>query len=321
VGAALAGSALGGRGLAGAGLGVSAAFAAEPKAGRQVPGIYRINVGDIEVTAILDGYIELGANLFPDAKLDEVNKLQAANFAPVGDSVRASVNAFVINTGDKLAIIDAGGRNLLGPTMGELPANLSAAGINPADVDLVIATHMHPDHIGGITTKNGAAAFENAQLVVHADEWDYWLSAENMSKAGESAAPFFQAAQASVTPYAKMVRKIVGDEEVIPGVRSVALPGHTPGHTGYMVTSGPDALLIWGDIVHSVILQFPHPNWSIAFDVSPEKGIATRKKAFDLAMTDRLLVAGMHLPYPGLGYVTKGGGGYRFVPAEWRFSL
>jgi glyoxylase-like metal-dependent hydrolase (beta-lactamase superfamily II) len=309
-----------GAALAGSALGAGSLMAAQAKAGRQVPGIYRIMVGDIQVTAILDGYVDLGTNLFPDADPEAVAELQKANFAPVGDSVRASVNCFVVNTGDKLAIIDAGGRNLLGPTLGDMPRGLSAAGIEPANVDLVVATHMHPDHIGGITTKNGAAAFENAQLVVHGDDWDYWMSADNLNSAGDLAKPFFQAAQAAATPYAKMVRKIGDDEEVMPGVRSLALPGHTPGHTGYMISSGNDTLLIWGDIVHSSILQFPHPNWSIAFDTSPQKANATRRRAFDMAQTDRLLVAGMHLPFPGIGHVVRSGG-YRFVPADWRYAL
>ncbi len=306
--------------LAGTAVDPGRAKSEQPMAGRQVPGIYRIAVGDIEVTAILDGYIDLGTNLFPDAKPEEVARLQEANFIPVADFVRASVNCFVVNTGEKLAIIDAGGRNLLGPTMGQMPAGLAAAGIDPAAVDLVIATHMHPDHVGGIATKNGAAAFEKAQLVVHGDDWDFWMSPENMAKANEVAKPFFQAAQGAVTPYAKTVRKIGGDEEVIPGIRSLALPGHTPGHTGYLISSGADTLLVWGDIVHSATLQLAHPNWSIAFDTSPVQASATRRRAIDMALTDRLLIAGMHLPYPGIGHLVRAGG-LRFLPAEWSFTL
>jgi len=309
-----------GAALVGTAMGAGPILAAQPKAGRQVPGIYRIAVGDIEVTAILDGYIDLGVDLFPDAKADEVEKLQLANFAAVGDKLRASVNCFVVNTGEKLAIVDDGGRNLLGPTMGDMPAGLAAAGIDPAAVDVVIATHMHPDHIGGITTKNGAAAFPNAELVVHADDWDFWMSPENLAGAPDFFKPFFQAAQAAGTPYVKTVRKIGGDEEVIPGVRSMALPGHTPGHTGFVVSSGADTLLIWGDIVHSPLLQFAHPNWSIAFDSSPDLAIATRRRVFDIAETDRLLVAGMHLPFPGIGNVMRGGG-FKFVPASWTHTL
>ncbi|WP_436637375.1 MBL fold metallo-hydrolase [Microbaculum sp. FT89] len=309
-----------GAAFAGSALGTGRSVAAQPKAARQVPGIYRIAVGDIVVTAILDGYVDLGTNMFPDATPDEVERLQRASFAPAGDTVRASVNCFVINTGDTLAIIDAGGRDFLGPTMGDMPRGLAAAGIDPANVDVVIATHMHPDHIGGIATKNGAAAFANAQLVVCGDDWDFWMSPENLNNAAEVAKPFFHAAQAAATPYAKTVRKIGPDEEVVPGIRSVALPGHTPGHTGYMVSSGNDTLFVWGDIVHSPMLQFPHPNWSIALDTSPQKAIMTRRKAFDMAVADRLMVAGMHLPYPGIGHVVRSNG-FRFVPADWVYTL
>jgi glyoxylase-like metal-dependent hydrolase (beta-lactamase superfamily II) len=306
--------------LAGSALGVRPLAAAQPKAGRQVPGIYRLGVGDIEVTAILDGHIDLGIELFPGADPEEVTRIQEANFVPVGPSVRGAVNAFVVNTGEKLVIIDAGGRDLLGPSMGRLPENLAAAGIDPANVDVVAATHMHPDHIGGIVTANGAAVFQNAELVVHKDDWDFWMSPEIMAKAPESALPFFQAAQAAGTPYTKRVRPIGDDAEVVPGIRSVALAGHTPGHTGFMISSGDDALLVWGDIVHAAILQFPHPDWAIAFDISPEVAIATRRRAFDMAAQDRLMIAGMHVPFPGIGHVVRDSG-FKFVPASWNYEL
>lgn len=309
-----------GAALAGTALGASPILAAQAKAGRQVPGIYRVSIGDIEVTAILDGYIDLGTELFPDAEPEEIKRLQRANFAPTGDSLRASVNCFAINTGDTLALVDAGGRNLMGPTMGNMPGGLAAAGIDPAAVDLVIATHMHPDHIGGIATHNGAAAFPNAEFVVHADDWDFWMSPETMASAPNFFKPFFEAAQAAATPYLKAVRKIGDGEDIASGITAMALPGHTPGHTGYLISSGKDALLIWGDVVHSPLLQFPHPNWYSAFDNQPNVASITRRKTFDMADKEKLLVAGMHLPFPGIGHVVRGEN-FNFVPAEWQYSL
>lgn len=309
-----------GAALAGSAMGVGPLAAAQPQAGRQVPGIYRLGVGDIEVTAVLDGYVDLGIELFPNSEAEEVTRLQEAAFVPVGPSVRGAVNAFVVNTGDKLVIIDAGGRDFLGPTLGRLPENLAAAGIDPAAVDVVAATHMHPDHIGGIVTTNGAAVFPNAEFVVHKDDWDFWMSPEIMAKAPKSSLPFFQAAQSAGTPYAKRVRPIGDDEEVVPGIRSLALPGHTPGHTGFLIASGADTLLVWGDIVHSAMLQFPHPDWAIAFDISPELAVATRRRAFDMAASDRLMIAGMHVPFPGIGHVVRDGK-FEFVPASWNYEL
>jgi len=316
----LGAGAVAGVALAGTSLAAGPLAAAQPKTGRQVPGIYRLGVGDIEVTAVLDGHIDLGIELFPNAEADEVTRLQEAAFVPVGPSVRGAVNSFAVNTGEKLVIIDAGGRDFLGPTMGRLPDNLAAAGIDPAAVDVVAVTHMHPDHIGGIVTTNGAAVFPNAELVVHKADWDFWMSPEIMAKAPESSLPFFQAAQAAGTPYAKRVRPIGDDEEVVPGIRSLALPGHTPGHTGFVIASGNDTLLVWGDIVHAAILQFPHPDWAIAFDIAPELAVATRRKAFDMAATDRLMIAGMHVPFPGVGHVVRNGG-YKFIPASWNYEL
>lgn len=317
--AAGGGMALAGLGLAGAGL--RPATAAQPRAVRQVPGIYRLSIGgDIEVTALLDGFIDLGTNLFPDAPEEEVRRLQEAAFVPVGPSVRSGVNAFAVNAGDRLALIDAGGRNLLGPTLGRLPGSLKASGIDPAAVDLVVATHLHPDHIGGLVTGDGAAVFPNAELVVHEADWNFWTDAELMAKANEQGKVFFQAAQAAITPYAKRMRLIGDDDEVMPGLRSIGLPGHTPGHSGFIVHSGPDTLLIWGDIVHSALLQVPHPDWSIAFDIRPDLAVSTRRKAFDMAASDRLLVAGMHLPFPGIGRILRGETGYTYRPEPWRFE-
>ncbi|TCT13548.1 glyoxylase-like metal-dependent hydrolase (beta-lactamase superfamily II) [Tepidamorphus gemmatus] len=297
------------------------AAAAQPRAAHQVPGIYRLSIGDdIEVTALLDGYIDLGTNLFRGAPEEEVRRLQEAAFVPVGPAVRSGVNAFAVNAGGRLALIDAGGRNLLGPTLGRLPGNLKAAGIDPAAVDLVVATHLHPDHVGGLVTGDGAAVFPNAELVVHEADWNFWTNADLMAKANEQGKMFFQAAQAAITPYAKRTRLIGDDEEVMPGLRSIGLPGHTPGHTGFVVHSGPDTLLIWGDIVHSALLQVPHPDWSIAFDIGPDLAVATRRKAFAMAASDRLLVAGMHLPFPGIGRILDEGGVYQYQPEPWRFE-
>lgn len=311
---------------AGIGMAVAAgrtapAAAAQPRAGRQVPGIYRLNVGDIEVTALLDGYIDLAMNLFPGAAAPEIRRLQKANFLPRGETVRSGVNAFVVNTGDRLALVDAGGSDLLGPTLGDLPASLAAAGIDPAAIDMVIVTHLHPDHIGGLVTGDGAAVFPNAELIVHEADWNFWTNAELMAKANDQGKVFFQAAQSAITPYAKRSRLVGDDEEVTPGIRSLALPGHTPGHTGFVVASGVDTLLIWGDVVHSAVLQVPHPEWSIAFDIASDLAVATRRRAFDMAASERLLVAGMHLPFPGFGHVTREGDRFRYQPAQWRYEL
>ncbi len=316
----LGAGALAGLSLAGSIAGTSKLVAAQPKAGRQVPGIYRIGVGDCEVTAILDGYLDLGIELFANATPESAAKLQKAAFVPVGPTVRGAVNAYVVNTSDKLMVIDAGGRDFLGPTLGQLPLHLTAAGIDPAAVDIVALTHMHPDHVGGLVTENGAAVFPNAELVVHKADWDFWMSPEVAAKTPDSAQPFFDAAQSAGTPYAKRVRLIEADGEIVPEISALALPGHTPGHTGYMIGKKHDRLLIWGDIVHSAVFQFPHPNWSISFDIFPEQAVATRRRIFEMAAKERLMVAGMHLPFPGIGYVVKRNG-FRFVPVDWSYQL
>ncbi len=281
--------------------GFSPAFALAPMAGAQIAGVHRFKVGDAEVTAVLDGYIDLDPALLPKAAPEQVADLLASNFLPAG-KVRGAVNTYVINRSDKTILVDTGGANLLGPTMGRLGANLAAAGIKPADIDLIAMTHLHPDHVGGLAPE-GSATFANAELVVHQADVD-----------------FFKAAQASLAAYEGRVVTFSADGEISGGVQSMHLPGHTPGHCGFVV-DGDEPLLIWGDIVHATPLQFPHPEWAIAFDVDQDLAIATRQKVFDMTSADRLRIAGMHIAFPGVGHVAKAASGYGFVPEQWRYEI
>ena len=298
--------------------GFSPAFALAPMAGAQIAGVHRFKVGDAEVTAVLDGYIDLDPALLPKAAPEEVADLLAANFLPAG-KVRGAVNTYVINRSDKTILVDTGGANLLGPTMGRLGANLEAAGFNPADIDLIVMTHLHPDHVGGLAPE-GSATFANAQLVVHQADVDFWTNEEIMNSVPENVQPFFKAAQASLAAYEGRVVPFSADGEISAGVQSMHLPGHTPGHCGFVV-DGDEPLLIWGDIVHATPLQFPHPEWAIAFDVDQDQAIATRQNVFDMTAADRLRIAGMHIAFPGVGHVTKAGSGYAFVPEQWRYEI
>jgi len=297
------------------------AAAAAPKTGQQVPGLHRVTVGDIEVTAVLDGHLDIPANMFPKADPPGIERLQKDAFAPLGDKLRAPVNGYLVNTGDKLILVDGGTGGRLGPTAGRLADNLKAAGIALAAIDTVLATHLHPDHIGGIFSQDGTALFPNAELVVHEADVAFWTNMDIMAKAPDVVKGFFRIAQGSLKAYEGRVRRVSKDGEVVKGVSAMHLPGHTPGHIGFVAASGNQSLLLWGDIVHAAVLQFAKPDWSIAFDVDMNQGSATRKKVFDMAATDRLLVAGMHLPFPGVGHVAKAGDGYAFAPLEWRYQL
>jgi glyoxylase-like metal-dependent hydrolase (beta-lactamase superfamily II) len=296
----------------------SAVFARAPLAGTASPGVYRFKVGTIEVTALTDGTLGLGTELFPAAQKepDAAAKLLQQAALPPGP-VRSFVNAFAINTGDRLILVDTGTGPAkdFGPDLGKLPRNLAAAGIDAAAVDTVLVTHLHPDHVGGLAP-GGNVAFPNAELVVGEVEHRFWNDAGIMAQAPADAKPFFTIAQEATKPYASRLR-LVREGEFAPGITLVAAPGHTPGHMAVRVSSGTEQLLIWADVVHVPALQFERPDWSIAFDTDMALAALTRRRMFDMAAADRIPVAGMHLPFPGVGYVPRRGDAYAYVPQLW----
>ncbi len=297
------------------------ALARAPAAGAQVPGLYRLKVGAFEVTAVSDGTVGLDLALFSGIDKAEAERQLQAAYLPA--PIPTSVNAYVVNTGDRLVLVDAGTIAGFAPTLGRLPANLKAAGIEPANIDTVIVTHLHADHIGALATAAGAAGFPNAELVVAEPEAAFWTDEGMLSRAPAEMRSFFAAARAALKPYqdANRVRRVAMGSEVVPGIRVEAAPGHTPGHALVRVGTGANALLIWGDVVHAAALQFARPEVTIGFDVDPKAAVETRRRAFDAAASERTLIAGMHLPFPGLGHVAREGAGYRFVPSFWASDL
>ncbi|WP_342358453.1 MBL fold metallo-hydrolase [Terrarubrum flagellatum] len=294
----------------------AAAFAKAPMQSQVAP-IYRTKVGDLQVTAIADGYLDLEMKLFPFAAQSPQATAKLLAAARVRDPVRTFVNAYVVNTGSKLILIDTGTGNAMGPSLGALQKNLAAAGFKPEDVDLILLTHMHPDHVNGLPASDGKAAFPNAELLVSQQDWAFWMDEAIASRAPADAQPFFKIARDAVKPYAGKVRQFTAPTEVSPGIQALPAPGHTVGHTMYRISSGKDQLLIWGDIVHVQALQFARPGASLAFDTDQSLAASTRKRVFDMAAKDRVAVAGMHLSFPGIGYVERHAGDYAYSPVSF----
>lgn len=297
------------------------AFAKAPMAGTQAASIFRTKVGGYEVTAINDGTLQLDLKLFPSADPAQAKALLDSAF-PKAAAIPTSVNAYLVNTGDKLVLIDTGTANAFGPILGHLAANLRAAGIDPAQVDAVLLTHLHPDHEGGLLT-DGAIAFPNAQVFVAEAERKFWFDDGILAQAPEGAKGSFAMARAALAPYEKAGRVTLfgTDSEVIPGIASVSAPGHTPGHTMFRIGSGTDTLLVWGDVIATVALQFPHPDWGMAFDTDQKQAAETRRRVLDMVSANRERVAGAHVAFPGLGHVEKRGEGYAFQPGFWDTTL
>ena len=283
----------------------------------QVPGLYRRKIGDVTVTAISDGYIDapFAAVLgIEEADADAILRESFRRSPP-----RINVNCYLIQSGGRTALVDTGSGDTMGPTLGHLFANLKACGVAEADVDTILLTHMHPDHSNGLSAADGSKLFPNAEIVVSETDVEFWHDDGARSRAPESQQTrYFDGARQQIAPYQGQ-RKAPGDS-VFPHVNAINLSGHTPGHTGYLIESSGEALLIWGDICHVPDIQVRRPEVHMAFDVDPQQAIATRQRAFDMAVADKLLVAGMHLHFPGFSYMTKDGGGYRMIPEAWVFG-
>lgn len=232
--------------------------------------------------------------------------------------VETSVNTFLINTGTKLVLVDTGAGTLFGPTVGKFLTNLKAAGYSPEQIDDVLITHMHGDHVGGLVT-GGKRTFPNA--VVHADQHDadYWLSKAQMEKAPAEARGGFQGAMRSFGPYieAKRFQTFEAGATILPGIRSFPAHGHTPGHTIYSVESEGQKLMLWGDLLHVAAVQFPEPTVTIRFDSDPNAAEAAREKALREAAAGGYWVGIAHVPFPALGHVRQEGSGYAWVPANY----
>jgi glyoxylase-like metal-dependent hydrolase (beta-lactamase superfamily II) len=295
------------------------AHAEVPKVDTQVPGYYRHQLGQFEITALYDGAIELDTKLLHNTTATDLNRLLARMF--VGNpKMQTAVNAYLINTGDHLVLVDTGAAKLFGPSLGYIVENMKAAGYEPAQVDTVIITHMHPDHIGGIGDADGQSVFPKAQIMVSQVDSDFWLSQAIADASPTNLQPFFKMARDSAAPYLTSGQwKTFSEGSVlVPGIQAVKANGHTPGHTAYAVESEGQKLLIWGDLVHAHAVQFARPGVSIEFDIDQKQAIATRRSIMKAMAASKSLVAGMHLPFPGIGHVrAEGKGSYSWVPIEF----
>jgi len=295
------------------------AYAEAPKVQTQVPGYYRMMLGQFEITALYDGALDLDTKLLYNTTPTELNKLLARMF--VGNpKMQTAVNAYLINTGTNLVLVDAGAAKLFGPSLGFILQNMRAAGYDPAQVDTVIITHLHPDHVGGVADADGKPVFPKARILVAKADDAFWLSQKVADGSPEKMQPFFKMARDAAAPYQKggQWQAFTEGSVLVPGITAVKANGHTPGHTAFAVESTGQKLLIWGDLVHAHAVQFARPGVTIEFDVDQKQAIATRKSIFKAMAASKSLVAGMHLPFPGIGHVrAEGKKSYSWVPIEF----
>jgi glyoxylase-like metal-dependent hydrolase (beta-lactamase superfamily II) len=298
--------------------GPNAAPATAPQHHDQVPGFYRLKVGDLEVTALFDGPGVFDPHWLNGTKATMDGVAEALHEDP--HMLEVADMGFLVNTGRQLLLVDAGsGTWWGGGAMGRLAGSLRSAGYAPEEVDIVLVTHLHSDHVGGLTTQDGKRVFPNADVYVAKAESDFWLSPEIAAKAPKDAQPFFQSAQAIAAPYIKAGKwhTFTGSEPIVDGMQLVPLPGHTPGHTGYEFSSWGQKILFWGDTIHAQRVQLQHPEVTAVFDIDPTAAAATRNQLLPKLAREDVVIAGPHMLFPGLGRLHIEGSGYRWTPVAF----
>ena len=305
------------------------ASAAAPMAERQNASFYRYNVGTHQVTVVCDGVstVNLPDTYVANATKDQVGKILAESQLPA-DKVTHTFSPIVVNTGSKLVVIDTG----LGPDQfaqskgrtGQFHANLAAANLDRNAVDTMVISHFHGDHINGLLAAENKAAFPNAEIMVPATEWKFWMDDGEMSKGMGN--PIlennFKNIRRVFDALGRKVTQYEAGKEVAPGITSVASPGHTPGHTSYVVASGSDKVLVQVDITAGAAFLFvKNPEWQFGSDVDKPLAVQTRRKLYDMAIAEKMPIQAYHAAFPGLVRVEKDGNGYRWIPAIWNAYL
>jgi glyoxylase-like metal-dependent hydrolase (beta-lactamase superfamily II) len=275
--------------------------------------IVTVRIGDIEITPVWDGTLVAGLDGIRGLDPATVSRLiQDAKQSTGVDPLVLPVRAFLVRDSDRLALVDTGSGTTKGPSMGFLPQSLAALGVSPADIDTVVMTHLHMDHIGGLVDASGKPAFKAATLVIPSTEARYFLDLDPAQVDARSRR-HLDITRAFVGAYGNKVRR-AAEGETVAGLTARLAPGHTPGHTVWSANSGGRQATILGDVVHLSAIQLPQPDAAMIYDVDQELASRTRATLLGHLADQRTLVLGAHLPAPGVGLIQRAGEGYRFVP-------
>jgi glyoxylase-like metal-dependent hydrolase (beta-lactamase superfamily II) len=278
---------------------------------------YQFLLGDIQITAVSDGTVDRPMDkILKNAKPGEIEKGLSSVY--LKEPVELSVNTYLFKINGKLILIDTGAGELFGPTVGHLAENLKAIGYDPSQIDVILLTHIHGDHSGGLTV-NKKRVFPNADVYVNQKDADYFLSEANLNKAAPDRKTTFVASMATVNPYkeAGKLKTFNSDTTLFDVIKTVAAPGHTPGHTFYVLENQGQKIVFSGDIIHLAAVQFSDPSVTIEYDVYPDLAAKSRKDALEKAAKEGYWIAGDHISFPGIGHVGKNASGYVWVPVNY----
>ena len=278
---------------------------AAPLQGTQNAGWYRFRIGDLECTSIWDGYIHHAyEGIFPNADADEMARLQAAYRLPT-DHIPMDLNPVVVNTGEHLVLIDAGmGKTsqMFGDQMGKTVDNMAAAGIDPKDIDIVLMTHLHPDHSFGLIDADGNAVYPNADLYASQEDWAEWTDEANLSR-NDFRQPWTEGTLAAVAPYRDRVKLFKMGDTILPGVSTMSVAGHSLGQTAFIFESAGEKVVFTGDVAHHQVFDPYHPEWffHMDYDSDPQMGADAKAEIFSRVVDENIRYHGYHFPFPGLG--------------------
>jgi glyoxylase-like metal-dependent hydrolase (beta-lactamase superfamily II) len=315
--------------LAGAAAGLTCAAlpqvasAKAPMANTQVPGFYRFKLGGFEATVVADGPLQLGppaAGVFTDVSKEQMIKELDDNFLPT-DTVQLEQNALVINTGDRVVLFDTGVGTVktFGPDSGRLIANLKAASLDPKDVDAIVLTHAHPDHCWALMADDGSRNFPNAQIYMAQADLDFWTDEGKLTH--PELKDFIAGTRKHLLPNRDRMVFVRDGQEFLPGIQAMAAPGHTVGHTVYVITSQGKTLCNAGDIAHHYTMVVENPRREFAYDTDGKQAVASRLRVFDMLSARRIPLIAYHFPWPGIGYIGKHADAYRYFPSPMRTVL
>jgi len=295
------------------------ALARAPQVVKAQPSFYRFKLGTIEITVVSDGTLAFPAETLWLDRAEDARGLLTSTFQPPSP-VGLEINTILVNTGDNLVLIDAGcGADKFQKTTGRLLGNLAAAGYAPGDIDTILFTHFHFDHLWGISDHDNASLlFPSAEFVASETEVAFWSAPDLADKLPPAQQPrVTQANLKLATPRLRLIKAVA---EVVPGVTTFGTPGHTPGHIAVNISSGGEELLLTGDVVVNSAVSFLHPEWPFGFDIDVPLATKTRMAFLDRAAADKTLVGSYHLPFPGFGHVVREGSAYRWLPADWQWT-
>jgi glyoxylase-like metal-dependent hydrolase (beta-lactamase superfamily II) len=299
---------------------VSPSLAKAPLQNTPAPSFYRFKIGSIEATVVSDGPLSIGVptRTFRGPSEAELANMMTERFLPT-DNVVLDQNSLVINTGDKLILFDTGMSSIKPPNskVGMLPQSLKQAGIDPGDIDAIVLTHPHIDHSGGMVAADGSRLFPNAQVYMTEADHEFWLDDKRMGTPAEGSA---KTARKNLPAYRDRMIFIKDGQEVVPGVQAMLTPGHTVGHTVFLITSGGKTIANIGDVAHHTVL-IEKPRIEVTFDTDSKQGAESRVKLLDMLAAQKIPMLGYHMPWPGIGHVAKQGEGFRYVPSPMQLVL